>query len=168
MTGGFWTNLFYSLFIELLVAIIAFFVKDNKRLQVQILAIGTILAGVAAFINPSTLLPSITPLPTSTTFPTQTFETPQINLEGTAWDITTSSRDSYTYVFEFLPNGTMKYTFSLGVFYDSTWKQDGNSVYLEISNKLSEWEGEINGDTITGHGRNDMGYKFTWTAKRRQ
>ncbi|MFN8400082.1 MAG: hypothetical protein U0X74_08705 [Anaerolineales bacterium] len=64
MTGDFWTSLFYSLFTELFVALIAFFVKDNRRLQIQILAIGTILAGSVAFINPSTLF-SATPTPTN-------------------------------------------------------------------------------------------------------
>ncbi|MBN8580935.1 MAG: hypothetical protein J0L96_09705 [Anaerolineae bacterium] len=86
------------------------------------------------------------------------------NLEGTVWAGTDSDGDYYVY--EFLPGGVLKFTSPTGTFAEDKWEQNGNSVYMEMSNKYCEYTGVINGDTITGNAWNKDGHTWTWTAKK--
>lgn len=84
------------------------------------------------------------------------------NLEGTIWSGVDSGGKSFVY--EFLPNGVLKFTVETGTFTDGSWKQDGKLVYFEINNKYAEGEGVISDNLMTGNGWNQAGYKWTWTA----
>jgi len=84
------------------------------------------------------------------------------NLEGTIWSGIDSGGKSFVY--EFLPDGVLKYTTEAGTFTNGSWKQDGKLVYFEINNKYAEGEGVISENWMTGNGWNQVGYKWTWTA----
>lgn len=94
--------------------------------------------------------------------PTSTSSTNVQNLEGTIWSGIDSGRKSFVY--EFLPNGVLKYTTETGTFTDGSWKQDGKLVYFEMNNKYAEHDGVISDNWMTGNGWNQAGYKWTWSA----
>jgi len=97
-------------------------------------------------------------IPTPTTISSTSVQ----NLEGTIWSGTDSGGKSFVY--EFLPDGILRYTTDTGTFTGGSWKQDGKLVYFEINNKYAEGEGVISNNLITGNGWNQVGYKWTWTA----
>jgi hypothetical protein len=84
------------------------------------------------------------------------------NLEGTIWSGIDSGGKSFVY--EFLPDGALKYTTQAGTSTNGSWKQDGKLVYFEMNNKYAESEGVISNNLMTGNGWNQVGYKWTWTA----
>lgn len=84
------------------------------------------------------------------------------NIEGTIWSGVDSGGKSFVY--EFLPDGVLKYTTETGTFTDGSWKQDGKLIYFEMNNKYAEGEGIISDNLMTGNGWNQVGYKWTWTA----
>ena len=86
------------------------------------------------------------------------------NLEGTIWSGSDSGGKSC--VFEFLPDGVLKYTTETGTFTDGSWKQEGKLVYFEMNNKYTEGEGVISDNLMTGNGWNQAGYKWTWTTSK--
>jgi hypothetical protein len=94
--------------------------------------------------------------------PTVTSSTSVQNLEGTIWSGIDSGGKSFVY--EFLPDGVLKYTTETGTFTDGSWKQDGKLVYFEMNNKYAEHEGVISDNWMTGNGWNQVGYKWTWSA----
>ena len=96
--------------------------------------------------------------------PTSTSSTNVQNLEGTIWSGIDSGGKSFVY--EFLPNGVLKFTAETGTFTDGSWKQDGKLVYFEMNNKYAEGEGVISDNLMTGNGWNQVGYKWTWTANK--
>lgn len=93
---------------------------------------------------------------------TATSSTSAQNLEGTIWSGIDSGGKSFVY--EFSPDGVLKYTTEAGTFTNGSWKQDGKLVYFEINNKYAEGEGVISDNLMTGNGWNQAGYKWTWTA----
>lgn len=94
--------------------------------------------------------------------PTPISSTNAQNLEGTIWSGIDSGGKSFVY--EFLPDGILKYTTETGTFTDGSWKQAGKLIYFEINNKYAEGEGVISDNLMTGNGWNQVGYKWTWTA----
>ena len=96
--------------------------------------------------------------------PTVTSSTNVQNLEGTIWSGIDSGGKSFVY--EFLPNGVLKFTVETGTFTDGSWKQDGKLIYFEMNNKYAEGEGVISDNLMTGNGWNQAGYKWTWTANK--
>jgi hypothetical protein len=64
----FWRNIFYAFIAELFVVIIALLAKEDKRWQVLILAIGTIIAGIIGFrpVSPPPTEPKSTAVPKAT------------------------------------------------------------------------------------------------------
>jgi hypothetical protein len=94
--------------------------------------------------------------------PTVTSLTNAQNLEGTTWSGIDSGGKSFVY--EFLPEGVLKYTTEAGTFTQGSWEQDGKLVYFEMNDKYAENEGVISGNLMTGNGWNQAGYKWTWTA----
>jgi hypothetical protein len=97
-----------------------------------------------------------------TSTPTVRYSTNVQNLEGTIWSGIDSGGKSFVY--EFLPDGVLKYTTDTGTFTDASWKQDGKLVYFEMNNKYAEHEGVISDNWMTGNGWNQAGYKWTWSA----
>jgi Xaa-Pro aminopeptidase len=50
---------------------------------------------------------------------------------------------------------------------NGTWKQDGDTVYIEMNNKYAEYHGSITGTHIEGTAHNVKGHDWTWTADKR-
>ncbi len=89
-------------------------------------------------------------------------DTSMTSIAGTTWVGPDTMGRHYTY--EFLPNGTLRYTYETGSFTDATWKQDGNSIYMSINNKYSERLGRITGTHMKGKAWNVKGQTWTWEA----
>ena len=87
------------------------------------------------------------------------------SVAGTTWVGPDTHGRHYTY--EFLPDGTLRYTYETGSFSDATWKQDGDSIYMSINNKFSERQGRITGNHMEGDAWNVKGEKWTWQADKR-
>ena len=90
--------------------------------------------------------------------PTPTAEVPP--LAGTSWSGSDTFNNSLT--FEFLPEGVLRYTTQQSDFVSGTWKQDGNQVYMETNNKFAEFQGTIEGDTMSGSVQNTRDQKWQW------
>jgi len=95
--------------------------------------------------------------------PSATSNAPSI--AGTTW--TGPDTHGRHYVYEFLADGTLHYTYETGSFTDGTWKQDGDSIYMSINNKYSERLGRITGTHMEGNAWNVKGEKWTWVADRK-
>jgi len=87
------------------------------------------------------------------------------SIAGTTW----AGPDTHGrhYVYEFLADGTLHYTYENGDLTNATWKQDGDSIYMSINNKFSERKGRITGSHMEGDAWNVKGEKWTWIADRR-
>jgi hypothetical protein len=84
------------------------------------------------------------------------------SIAGTTWVGPDTMGKHYTY--EFLPDGTLHYTYETGSFTDGIWKQDGDSIYMAMNNKYSERLGQITGTHMQGDAWNVNGQKWTWEA----
>jgi hypothetical protein len=89
-----------------------------------------------------------------------------VNLEGTVWKIQASAVDDMIWHFE--RAGVLRYNYANRdeQLRNATWKQDGDSVYIEFNNKYAEYRGTFRGDVIEGTASNINGTKWTWSAKR--
>ena len=85
-----------------------------------------------------------------------------INVVGTTWVGTDSDNDYYEYTFQ--ADGALYYMSPSGFWKNGTWKQDGDSIYMETNNKYSEYQGRIIGTHIEGNAWNIKGRKWTWVA----
>ncbi len=85
-----------------------------------------------------------------------------INVSGTTWVGTDSDGDYYEYSFQ--ADGALHYKSPSGFWMNGTWKQDGDSIYMETNNKYSEYQGRITGTHIEGNAWNIKGRKWTWVA----
>lgn len=82
-----------------------------------------------------------------------------VSVAGTTWAGPDTMGRHYTY--EFLTDGTLRYTYETGSFTNATWKQDGDSIYMSIHDKFSERLGRITGTHMEGKAWNVKGK--TWT-----
>jgi len=84
------------------------------------------------------------------------------SIAGTSWNVieTNGDRD----IFNFLADGTLSYSYQNGSYTNGTWKQDGDSIYIEMNNKFVEYKGRITGTHIKGTASNVKGKHWTWTA----
>jgi SH3-like domain-containing protein len=89
---------------------------------------------------------------------------PGLSLADTKWAGTDTFSNSL--LFEFLPNGILRYTSQAGTFANGTWKQDGNMVYMETNNKFAEFRGTIQGYVMSGEAWNARGQKWQWRVIR--
>ena len=71
------------------------------------------------------------------------------------------------YVYEFLADGTLHYTYENGSMTDGIWKQSGNSIYMSMNNRFSERLGTITGMHMEGIAWNVNGLKWTWAAEKK-
>jgi hypothetical protein len=87
------------------------------------------------------------------------------SVEGTIWAGTDSKAEYYE--FHFQPGGALHYKSPSG-FYNTAatdhWKQDGDSIYMEMTNKYAEYKGVIKGDKMEGNAWNVTGLRWTWTV----
>jgi outer membrane biogenesis lipoprotein LolB len=86
------------------------------------------------------------------------------SVAGTTWAGPDTMGRHYEY--EFLPDGTLHYTYENGSFTDGTWKQDGDAIYMSMNNKYSERQGRISGTHMAGKAWNVVGKTWTWEADR--
>ena len=86
------------------------------------------------------------------------------SLAGTSWTVVETDTDGSRDIFNFLSDGTLSYSYQNGSFTNGTWKQDGDSVYIEMNNKFVEYHGQITGTHIEGTASNTKGNNWTWTA----
>jgi outer membrane biogenesis lipoprotein LolB len=85
-----------------------------------------------------------------------------INVSGTTWVGTDSDGDYYEYSFQ--ADGALYYKSPSGFYKHGTWKQDGDSIYMETNDKYSEYQGRITGTHIEGNAWNVKDLKWTWVA----
>jgi len=88
-----------------------------------------------------------------------------VSLDGTTWIVAETNGDND--IFNFLPGGTLSYSYQNGSYTNGTWKQDGDSVYIEMNHKYVEYHGKISGSHIDGTASNVKGHHWTWTADMR-
>jgi hypothetical protein len=84
------------------------------------------------------------------------------SLAGTSWTVVETDGDND--IFNFLSDGTLSYSYQNGSYTNGTWKQDGDSIYIEMNNKFVEYQGRITGTHIDGTASNVKGNHWTWTA----
>jgi hypothetical protein len=89
-------------------------------------------------------------------FPREKRQPPVLNLAGMTWAGDGPDAPT-TYYFD--PNGTLTYSYSKRTYSNGTWKQDGKRVFWEANRRYYQFEGTIAGDTITGTGWNQAGWK---------
>jgi osmotically-inducible protein OsmY len=84
------------------------------------------------------------------------------SLAGTSWTVVETDGDRD--IFNFLADGTLSYSYQNGSYTNGTWKQDGDSIYIQMNNKYVEYQGRITGTHIEGTASNVKGNHWTWTA----
>jgi hypothetical protein len=84
------------------------------------------------------------------------------SLAGTSWTVVETDGDND--IFNFLADGTLSYSYQNGSYTNGAWKQDGDSIYIEMNNKFFEYQGRITGTHIEGNAWNVKGLNWTWTA----
>jgi hypothetical protein len=84
------------------------------------------------------------------------------SLAGTSWTVVETDGDND--IFNFLANGTLSYSYQNGSYTNGTWKQNGDSIYIEMNNKFVEYQGRISGTHIEGTASNVKEHHWTWTA----
>ena len=92
-------------------------------------------------------------------------ESVSASIAGSTWVGTDSDGDYYEYHFQV--DGVLHYRSPTGLWKNGTWKQDNSSIYMEMNNRYSEYEGVITGVHMKGHGWNTTGRKWTWAAEKR-
>jgi hypothetical protein len=88
------------------------------------------------------------------------------SLAGTSWTVVETDGDND--IFNFLADGTLSYSYQNGSYTNDTWKQNGDSIYIEMNHKFVEYTGRITGAHIEGKAWNVKGHNWTWTADKRQ
>jgi osmotically-inducible protein OsmY len=87
------------------------------------------------------------------------------SLAGTSWNVVETNSSGDRDIFNFMPDGTLSYSYQNGSYTNGTWKQDGDSVYIEMNHKFVEYKGRITGSHIEGTASNVKGENWTWTAE---
>jgi osmotically-inducible protein OsmY len=87
-----------------------------------------------------------------------------VSLAGTAWTVVETDSDGSRDIFNFMSDGTLSYSYQNGFYTNGTWKQDGDSIYIEMNKKFVEYTGRITGTHIEGTASNVKKENWTWTA----
>ncbi len=93
-------------------------------------------------------------------------KTPVEWISGTTWAGTDSEGDYYE--FYFLSDGVLHYSSPSGFYKNGTWKLDGNSIYMEMNRKYSEYEGTLIGTKIQGSAKNIAGIHWSWSVSKKK
>jgi hypothetical protein len=70
------------------------------------------------------------------------------------------------YEFMFDKDGVLEYQSPTGRFRNGSWKQEGDTVRMEMNNHYSDYEGKIQGEVIAGNAKNVTGKTWTWRVVR--
>ncbi len=96
----------------------------------------------------------------------QTSNSPAVpSLAGSSWNVAETDGDND--VFTFMADGSMHYFDGKNNYTNGTWKQDGDSIYIEMNNKFCEYQGRISGTHMEGKAWNVKGHNWTWVADQR-
>jgi len=87
------------------------------------------------------------------------------SVAGTIWAGTDVDGEPYEYHFQ--EGGVLGYKTPRYYDTDGTWKQDGNSIYMEVNHKYAERQGTITGNRMQGNGWNKAGRRWTWWAEKK-
>jgi hypothetical protein len=86
------------------------------------------------------------------------------SIGGTSWTVVETNSSGDRDIFNFMPNGTLAYSYQNGSYTNGTWKQDVDSIYIEMNNKFVEYQGRVTGTHIEGKASNTKKENWTWTA----
>jgi formylglycine-generating enzyme required for sulfatase activity len=84
---------------------------------------------------------------------------------GTTW-VGKDSQGQYR-EFHFQKDGALHYRSGTSYSTNGTWKQNGNTIYMETNKKYAEFQGLIRGDRMEGNAWNVKGLRWTWTADKK-
>jgi hypothetical protein len=87
------------------------------------------------------------------------------SVAGTTW---VSKETDGTYEYTFVADGVLLYKSAAGYWNNGSWKQDGNSIYMETNKKYAERRGVMTGRQIRGHAWNVTGKRWTWVATKKK
>jgi hypothetical protein len=87
------------------------------------------------------------------------------SIAGTIWVGTDSDEDYYEYHFK--EDGSFHYNSPTGFWKNGTWRQEGDTIYMETNNNYSEYEGKITGNRIEGNAWNIEERKWVWGADKK-
>jgi hypothetical protein len=91
-----------------------------------------------------------------------------LNLEGSVWK--TQDAEIGEQIWRFEHAGVLRYNNTRdGQIRTATWKQEGESLYIEFNNKFAayrEYRATVRTDALQGTASNIMDLKWTWSAKR--
>ena len=90
---------------------------------------------------------------------------PTASVAGTTWVGTDSDGDYYEYHLQ--ADGALHYKSPTGFYKNGSWKQDGDTIYMETNKKYAERQGRISGTHMEGKGWNVKGRTWTWGADKR-
>jgi hypothetical protein len=86
-------------------------------------------------------------------------------ISETSWTVSASNGDRYE--FSFVADGTLRYSHRNGSYTNGTWKQDTDSIYIQMDSKNVEWQGRVSGTHMEGNGWNTKNEKWTWEADKK-
>jgi len=80
----------------------------------------------------------------------------------TFWAGTDSSGSPF--VFELQPSGKFRYIPATGIVSKGNWKQNGNSIEMEVNGKFVKFSGVVESEQMKGEASSKRGLKWTWAA----
>ena len=89
------------------------------------------------------------------------------SIAGTTWhgmDLYISTLVPYQYTFQ--TDHVLQYSYQGSTYTNGTWRQEGDTVYMETNNHFSDRVGQITGNKMDGKGWNVKGQKWNWHATR--
>lgn len=96
-----------------------------------------------------------------------TAEAGVVDIAGTTWsgmDIFITNLVPYQYIFH--ADGILEYRYQGNIYKNGTWRQEGDTVYMEMNNHFADRVGRISGDQMEGKGWNKKGQKWEWHINR--
>jgi hypothetical protein len=87
------------------------------------------------------------------------------NLSGSKWTITTSTVPKPWILF-FREGGVLEYDRRGKHYGNGTWRQRGETIYLEFNRNYAQYKGVIDRNKITGEAQNIVGDEWRWEAVR--
>lgn len=92
---------------------------------------------------------------------------PRTGTPSVAETVWSGSSDTQAYVeFHFRKDGTLDFKSDQGFWPRAgTWKQDNQSIYIEMNNRFAEYKGVISGLFMHGRGSNVQGLEWNWKVR---
>ena len=89
-------------------------------------------------------------------------------LAGTKWNFTATGSDAFESYYDvvFSRDGTLTFQDAYSAPKHGSWKQHGNSVYIEVNGRYAEYNGHFVGSRLVGKGGNIQGATWTWFGEK--